>query len=352
MWSYTGTSAPLDVNTGNALRVSDAYACIRLLADSVSSLALKAYRRLPEGRVPAGDNARITQLLQRPSPGSTMVDLLSQMMVHANLYGESFVGLYRADGEIVQLGLIHPESVQVELKGRRVVYTLSTDKGLVDVGVDDVLHVKGMSVDGLRGLSPVTQARVALGLSSSLQQSAKVFTEKGSRPSGVLSLGQANPGQVGEASEVWKLGHAGVDNMHRVAVVAGDVKFEPISFSADDSQFLQQRELSAREVARIFRVPAWAIDAPTGDSLTYSNTTEQARALVTHSLRPWLVRIERAISNCAALCPGATFVEFELDGLLRADAKTRAETYTAALDPETGWMRRDEIRRLENLEPE
>jgi hypothetical protein len=154
MWSYTGTSAPLDVNTGNALRVSDAYACIRLLADSVSSLALKAYRRLPEGRVPAGDNARITQLLQRPSPGSTMVDLLSQMMVHANLYGESFVGLYRADGEIVQLGLIHPDSVQVELKGRRVVYTLSTDKGLVDVGVDDVLHVKGMSVDGLRGPAP------------------------------------------------------------------------------------------------------------------------------------------------------------------------------------------------------
>ena len=45
-------------------------------------------------------------------------------------------------------------------------------------------------------------------------------------------------------------------------------------------QFLQQRELSAREVARIFRVPAWAIDAPTGDSLTYANVAEQNRALV------------------------------------------------------------------------
>ena len=80
-------------------------------------------------------------------------------------------------------------------------------------------------------------------------------------------------------------------------------------------------------------MPAWAIDAPTGDSLTYANVVEQNRALVTHSLRPWLVRIERAISNDPDLCPGGTYVQFDLDGLLRADAKTRAETYTKALEP-------------------
>jgi HK97 family phage portal protein len=140
--------------------------------------------------------------------------------------------------------------------------------------------------------------------------------------------------------------------MHRVAVVSGDIKFTPVAFSADDSQFLQQRELSAREVARVFRVPAWAIDAPTGDSLTYANVAEQNRALVTHSLRPWIVRIERAISNDTDLCPGGTYVQFDLDGLLRADAATRAATYEKALNPETGWMTRPEIRELEDLPPE
>jgi phage portal protein BeeE len=61
-----------------------------------------------------------------------------------------------------------------------------------------------------------------------------------------------------------------------------------VAFSADDSQFLQQRELSAREVARIFRVPAHLIDAAPGDSLTYSNTLEQNRYFVTHSCgRGW-----------------------------------------------------------------
>ena len=332
--------------------MADAYACVRALADSVSSLSLHVYRRTPQGRLPAGESARAVQLLNRPAPGSTGVDLISQVMVHLNVYGETFVGKYRADGEIVQLGLIPPETVQVDLNGQRIVYTISTTKGLVEVGPSDVLHIKGMSLDGLRGLSPVTQCRIALGLSSSLQQSAKVFTEQGSKPSGILTAADGNSGQLERLGEVWRAGHAGVDRMHRVAVLSGDVKFTPIGFSQDDQQFLGQRELSAREVARIFRVPAWAIDAPTGDSLTYANVVEQNRALVTHSLRPWLVRIERAISNDPDLCPGGTYVQFELDGLLRADAKTRAETYEKALNAETGWLRREEVRELEDLPPE
>src|SRR4051794_29687108 len=70
---YTGTTAPLNVTTANALRVSDAYACVRVLADSVSSLPLHAYRRTANGRERAGENARAVQLLNRPAPGSTGV---------------------------------------------------------------------------------------------------------------------------------------------------------------------------------------------------------------------------------------------------------------------------------------
>jgi HK97 family phage portal protein len=347
------SSAPLDVNTSNALRVADAYACVRCLADSVASLPLHAYRKTDAGRVPAGDSQRIVQLLNRPSPGSTSADLLSQVVVHLNVHGEAFVGKFRSDGEIVQLGLLDPTRMDVELRGQRVVYTISAPTGRSEHGVDDVLHIKGMSADGLRGMSPVTQCRTALGLSSSLQQSAKTFTERGSRPSGILTVpSAAGLDQVQQAADAFNVTHGGVQNMHAVAVLGGDVSFTPIAFSADDSQFLQQRELSAREVARIFRVPAWAIDAPTGDSLTYSNVQQQNRAFLDHSLRPWLVRIERAISNDVDLCPGGTYVEFLLDALLRGDADVRSQIYARALDPATGWMTRSEIRALENLDPE
>jgi hypothetical protein len=165
------------------------------------------------------------------------------------------------------------------LSGQRVVYTLARREGVSQHGPDDILHIKAMSSDGLTGLSPVTQARLTLSLSSNLQGHAKQYFEEGSRPSGILSmpLGASEEGRQ-RMVEGWRNEQGGVTKMHRIAVVEGEAKFQPIAFSADDSQFLQQRELSAREVARIFRVPAWAIDAPTGDSLTYANTLEQNRA--------------------------------------------------------------------------
>ncbi len=86
--------------------------------------------------------------------------------------------------------------------------------------------------------------------------------------------------------------------------------------------------------------------------MTYSNVEQQALAFVTYSLRPWLILIEQALSEDADLCPGPLYVEFLLDALLRSDAKTRSDVYTAALDPATGYLTRAEVRRLENLEPE
>lgn len=124
-----------------------------------------------------------------------------------------------------------------------------------------------------------------------------------------------------------------------------------MSLTPEDAQFLGQRELSAREVARLFRVPPWMIGAGDGGSMTYSNVEQQAQAFVTFSLRPWLVLIEQAITADVDLCPPGIYVEFLLDALMRGESKTRAEVYTAALNPETGWMTRDEVRRLENLGP-
>jgi phage portal protein BeeE len=112
---YYSSAAPLNVSTANVLRVSDAWACVSLLANSISTLPLHVFRKTPQGRIPAGPDSRAVQLLQRPSPGSTGVDWVSQAMVHLAIFGECFLGKYRADSEIVQVALIHPESVAVEL---------------------------------------------------------------------------------------------------------------------------------------------------------------------------------------------------------------------------------------------
>ena len=275
-------------------------------------------------------------------------------MTHLLLFGNAYLGKFRdTEGHVSQLALLHPDRVTPELRAGQPVYTVNDGRGRrSEHGVDDVIHIRALSTDGLLGLSPVRECRVALSLSQGLAEQAAMFFENGARPTGILKAPAGQDETLKRISEAWSMRHAGTRNAHRIAVISGEVEFTAITGPLDDLQFVEQRHLSTAEIARVFRVPPWMVGASSGDSMTYSNTESQALSFVTHSLRPWLVLIEQAISEDSDLAPGALYVEFLLDALLRADSATRSDVYTRALDPLTGWMTREEVRRLENLDPE
>ena len=351
-WWYQPGGGQIAPNA--ALRIADVYACVRCLADAAASVPLVAYRRTERGRQRLY-SGRLPDLLQRPSPGATQANLIAQLLAHLNLHGNGYIGKFRnADGRIEQLSMLHPDRVEVELVKGAPRYTVSDAKTghQTKHGPEDIVHVKAMGTDGLVGLSPIAQCRLAVSLSKGMGEYAEAFIRNGVRPSGILRLPSGNPEQMRFTEDVVLGKHAGAHNAHKIAIVRGDVEWTALSVSAEDAQFVEQRRLSTAEIARIFRIPPWMIGASSGDSMTYSNVEQQALAFVTHSLRPWLVLIEHAVSADPDLCSANQYVEFLLDALLRADSATRADVYTKALDPITGWMSRDEVRRLENLEPE
>jgi HK97 family phage portal protein len=340
------------VTPTTALATADVWACVRALSDAAASLPLHVYRHQGDGRERV--ESRTADLLRSPAPATTTANLISQLVAHLQLHGNGYVGKFRnQDGQVAQLALLHPDRVQPELRAGRPLYTVTGPKGERSVhGPDDVTHVRGMSTDGLVGLSPVRQCRVALGLSNQLAEHASQFFANDARPSGLLKTAGGHPDQLDSLRAAWEEGHRGTANAHRIAVVSGEVDFTAIGMPPDDLQFIQQRKLSAVEVARIFRVPPHLIGADSGESMTYSNVESQALDFARYSLRPALVLIEQALSADRDLFGPREYVEFEMDGLLRADSSTRSEVYTRALDPITGWMTRAEVRKLENLPPE
>lgn len=124
LYPIARTALP-SVNESSALRIADIYAACRVLADGIASLPPRVYRRTPQGRVPAGEDQRLVQLLRRPSPGSTNADLFSTAMVHLLTNGNAFIGKFRQEGSIIQLACLDPRSVTVEQRGGRIVYTYS-----------------------------------------------------------------------------------------------------------------------------------------------------------------------------------------------------------------------------------
>ena len=245
----------------------------------------------------------------------------------------------------------------VELDGGTPIYTLMDMAGVQRLTTSDVLHIKALSIDGIIGISPIGQARQALGLAQHLASHADSFAKNAGRPGGVLRVSGWRTAQPGAAEDVrsdWETRFSGEQNAGKLLLLTGegDIQYQQFALSMADAEFVAQRQLSTAEIARIFRIPPHLIGAPTGESLTYSNAVDQALQFVKFSLSPWLTVIEQALSADTDLSPSTTFVEFLLDGLLRADAATRATVYTAALNPSTGWMTRDEVRQLENLPAE
>jgi HK97 family phage portal protein len=352
--AYTqyGAFGEKTVTSAKALAIGDVWACVRVLADAASSLPLHVYRDAPGGggreRVRTG---RLPALLGRPAPATSQADLISSLMAHLVVYGNGYLAKYRQDGEITQLGLLHPDCIRPELEGGVPRFRYSPPSGVQRMLTEaDVTMVRGLSIDGLSGLSAVSQAARVIGLSDELVRHALAFFERGTeRPAGVL---QVSPDMSQDGKDRLREALRNEGRPHGVMLIDSDAAFHELTSRLDDAQFSQQRELSAREIARVFRIPPHMIGAPSADSMTYSNVEQESIEFVRYSLAPWLRRIELAISNDPDLAFERQYVKFELDGLLRADAKTRAEIYALASDPLTGWMTRAEIRALEDLPPE
>jgi HK97 family phage portal protein len=360
------TVAGVPVGDRAALRLVDVLACVRCLSETASTLPLNAYRRLADDGRQRITSGQLVDLLQRPAPAVTQANLVGGVVAALACAGNAFVGKFRdGDGQIAQVGVLPPGAVTVQVVGGEPLYrywpaypqTTGEERVLT---MRDVLHVRLPVTDdlGVLGLSPIRQAREALGLARALEIEAAATVANDSTPLGVLSVptGPAQEDLMENLRTGFESRHKGPRNRGRIAVLSGEINFNALSISPADAQFVEQRQLSTAEIARLFRIPPWMIGARSGDSHTYSNVEAQSRAFLVYSLSPYLVAIEQAITNDPDLCSGSVFVEFVRDAILQADTLTRFQAYAIALgNPQTGapgFMSRAEIRQRENLPPE
>jgi len=347
----TATGEPVSVRT--ALRVPEVWACCRVLSDAAASLPLRLYRRTADGSRSEVTSGQTFDLLAHPAPAVTAGNLIGSLVLRLALNGEAWLAKYRdPEGNLEQLGIIPNERVYWQIKDGQPLYTITALNGTVQQATPrDLVHLRGMSLDGYRGLSCVAECADAIALCVAQQDHAGRYFRNDARPSGILTVpsGPTAEEQVENLRLAWEQRHGGVDNAHRIAVVTGEVSFDPISMTAEQSQFAQQREMAVRQIARAFRVMPWMIAASDAGSLTYSNTEQQAQAFIDWSLRPWLTVVEQALTADADLCMGSLVAEFDYSHLLRGDQAARAAYYTQALAG--GWLTRDEVRAQEGLPP-
>jgi HK97 family phage portal protein len=228
----TPTAAGEAVTTDKALRLSTVWACVRLLADSVSTLPLDVYRR--------GERSPLVTppgLLQRPSADFELADWLYAVMASLLLRGNAY-GLITARlgaGMLpAQVDLVHPDRMGVTVNGEgRITYRLLGD----ELDPADVWHVRAYVFPGVPvGLSPVEYARETVGLGLAAERYGARFFGDAAVPSGVLTSDQRIGKEAAEALQArWEARHKG---KRRIAVLGDDARFQPVTIPNDQAQWI------------------------------------------------------------------------------------------------------------------
>lgn len=351
------TASGIAVTPESAMSLSAVSACVRLIAESIASLPLHVYRRVDNRR-----REKVTDLWQyrllhdEPNELMTSFTMRETMASHLLLWGRAIAAAPRnRAGEVMEIMPVHPSHVRVRRSERiGLVYDFQfADGKTMSLGQADVLHIPGLSFDGITSLSPIGYAAQSIGLGLAAEQFGAAFFGNGSTPSGYLSIPEKlSQEQVATLRNSWYATYGGVSNANKTAVLFGGAKFDRISLPPGEAQFIETRKFQISEIARWYRVPPHMI----GDleKATFSNIEHQALEFVTHTLRPWLVRFEQEINR--KLFPTLTsgqvsdlYAEFSVDGLLRGDIKSRSDYYIRGR--QWGWLSVNDIRAFENMEP-
>lgn len=350
----TQTASGAHVTVDSAMRVAAVYACVRVISETIGSLPLNVYqRRSGGGKTIRRDHPLFRLLHSQPNSWQTSFEFRELMQAHFELRGNAYA--YKSmdsRGNILELLPIHPDRVEVKrLRDMSLEYHVQLEEGSQErivVPQAQMFHLRGLSTNGYTGRSTLQDAREIIGVAISTQEFAGRFYKNDATPSVVLT----HPGKLSKEvsdriRDSWNQAFAGSGNARKTAVLEEGMSIERLTLSAEDAQFLETRKFQRSEIAGLFRVPAHLI----GDleRATFSNIEAQQIDFVMHCIRPRLVRWEQALSRDLFIAPDLYFPEFNVEGLLRGDAKSRFDSYAIARN--WGWLSVNEIRERENLNP-
>lgn len=348
------------VNAATALEVSTVLACCRVVANGVAQVPWPLFQEEGDKRRKATDHSLYPLLHRLPNRWQTSFEFRETIMFHVLLGYNAYVFVNRVGiaRKIVELIPIEPGRVEVrQLADQSLEYKVSDGKGGHQVfGADAIWHIRGPSWNGWIGMDGLKLAREAIGLSITLEQGQAEFQKNGAATSGVLSMTQKLSPERFVQLSVWLDKHLpGGERFGKPLIADDGAKWAGTTMSAIDQQLVESRKHQIEEICRAFGVMPIMV-GHADKTATYASAEQMFLAHVVHTLSPWYQRLEQS-ADVNLLSEeerkAGYYTKFNPNALMRGAAKDRAEFYAKALGDtqKPGWMVRNEVRALEELDP-
>jgi len=341
------------VSARTVLSLSTAWACCRLVAETIATLPCGIYERAPDGSSVAARSHPLFELLHdQPNGDMTSVEFWEVVLVALMLWGNSFGEKLYSGSRVIAIDFLEPHRMNVRrLTDGSLEYRYTDVTGHQRVIPEALMwHLKAFSQDGVMGLSSIRYGANTFGAALAADQaSAKVFAN-GMNVGGTLSTDKnLNTEQREEYRENFAAKFAGAMNAGKTMVLEAGLKYQQVPMNPEDAQLLATRGFNVEEICRWFRVPPVMVGHGDKQSSWPTSTEAQGQLFLTHTLSPWLARIEKSIRK-SLLTPAERlryFAKFSVEGLLRADSAGRAAYYASGL--QNGWINRAQVAAREDL---
>lgn len=345
----TGAETAAPVNFDTAMNLSAVWACVKLIAETVASLPFTVYRVTDTGRVVDKLHPLAILFAGRLNRYQSRVEFLETVLLNLIVHGNAYCLIQRSGGRIVSLLPIMSAQVETRLLADgSVVHAYATDTGIEVLASESVWHLKLMG-NGLIGMSPLAYQRSTLGIASATERALTTIYSNNGRPSGVLTLDRLlTPEQREKLRDSFAELAASVGSS-RIVLLEGGMKFEPVALSPQDMELLSTRKYQIAEICRWYGVPSVMVNDNNGTTTWGSGIEQIVAGFYKLTLRPILEKIEASmlINLFSDAERGRYEVEFDFEGLLRADMKSRLDGYRVGV--QGGIMTPNEARRLEGL---
>lgn len=339
-----------------AMTYSAVFACVAVIADSLSMLPWRVYRHDGDSRV-AETGHQVNRLLtRRPNEEMTPMVFKETLLGHALLWGNGYAELERnGRGDVVNAWILTPDRVNPDRDGRgRLVYEVANGQAPnTTLRPEHCYHLRGLGWDGIRGYSVVSLARETISLGLATQEFGAAFFGNGAWTGGVITQEAGHGKPLGTAGvrnllSTWNRKNKGARNSFKTEFLDAGMKYQAIGVPPEDAQFLETRNHQVLDVCRWFRVPPHKLAQL--ERATHTNIESQNIEFVTDCLMPWATRMEEE-GNAKLFIDGEDdlYTKFNMNALLRGDSKARAELYKTLWG--VGAYDIDEIRALEDKNP-
>lgn len=353
VFQMTGSTSLAGVSPEQAMsNIAVAVRCVNVRSELLASVPLHVYAR-DQGRQRADDHALYGVLHDQANGLQSAFEAREALIRALDLQGNAFAEIQRDNrGHVVAIHPVAFADVSVErLPGGRLRYRVADrDGGTRTLLQEEMLHIRGPSRDGVLGMSALQVGRGAVALRVAQAETAAGLQANGLRPSGVMSFAERlKPDQAQQIRDNVASRVQGAARAGELLIMDGGAKFERLTFSPEDAEFLASVKSGNEDICRLFGVPPTV--AGITDRATYSNTEQEGRALVQNCLGPLAKRVEAAFMRCLLTADErrTLYIEHDLSGLLRGDVQARFEAYR--IGREIGAYSPNDIRRWENEPP-